>query len=595
MPESSPREIPYGATFEGTLPSSAPVRSAAAIEQEQLLNVLKDWQRSQLYPAWLDAQTVEEWDAKGPPETTGLDLKRADLTFKDLRGVKLSERFRGGADLNLQTASDLRHARLTGANLQRARLRGVKLQHADLEEANLAQADLCFAHLDHAILKRANLSNTVLSHVTGFEEAILHDVNFEGAVGLQGDEFKRADLRGARLPETLRDFAILDPVNDVSSNAQKTFLTMLLVCLYCWLTIATTSDAALLANSTASPLPVIQTPVPIAGFYFVAPLILIALFAWFHLYLQDMWSGLASLPAVFPDGKNLDERINPWLLTGFVRPHFKLLRESRPPLSRVKVALSIALAWWMVPLTLGALWLRYLPRHDWTVTASHVVLVTAAIAGAAALQDLARRTLRGEAPEHWFPRTTRSALLASAVGAFVLMILVSDGAINGTRRVDGAIVDGNQWAHRRIVPALLSFLGARAFADLSEASVSSRPANWFLAPRGKPLEAVSGATLRGADLRHATAQGAFLAKAVLHDANLQWANLRDANLEQADLRRARVAGAIFVDANLGDADLTDSDVTQAQLDQACSDVAPRIAPGLNPPGRRCTDQAQAVK
>jgi uncharacterized protein YjbI with pentapeptide repeats len=572
-----------------------PAASAATVKaQRHLETILETWRQSKNYDAWLNAATVDEWEKNGPPETLNLDLRSADFRFADLRGVKLSERFSGGAQKNLETASDLRDARLTGANLQRARLRGVKLQHADLEEADLVEADLCYAHFEHATLERANLSQAALSNVSGLKDAVLRDVNFEGATGLTGTEFERTDLTGARLPLFIRDFAILGPVNDVSSNAQKTFLTMLFVSLYCWLTMGTTSDAALLTNSTSSPLPLIQTPIPVTGFYVTAPLILFAIYIWFQLYLQDMWTGLAGLPAVFPDGKALDEKVNRWLLTGFVRPHFPLLRKSRPPLSRVKISLSIVLAWWLTPLTLIALWLRYLPRHDWSVTAFHVVMVAVTLACAAGLQYLAGRTLRGE---NGSPMPSRTVWVfgTAAVIAILAILLVSDGAIKGTRPNEHAIdADAGAWPHRLIVPTLLPYVRAHAFADLSEAAVSLRPDNWFLAPRGEPLEAVSGATLAGADLRHAAAQGAFLAKAVLHDANLEWADLRDANLEQSDLRRIKLRGAVLAGANLRGADLTEAKLTQTQLDQACVDNRTRIPTGLTAP-RPCPEVTEAAK
>ena len=64
---------------------------------------------------------------------------------------------------------------------------------------------------------------------------------------------------------------------------------------------------ALLTNSGSSPLPIIQTKVPIAGFYWAAPAILLALYCYLHLYLQRLWEGMANLPAIFLDGRKLDE------------------------------------------------------------------------------------------------------------------------------------------------------------------------------------------------------------------------------------------------------------------------------------------------
>ena len=70
------------------------------------------------------------------------------------------------------------------------------------------------------------------------------------------------------------------------------------------------------------------------------------------LYLQRLWESLAKLPAVFPDGTPLDEKVYPWLPNSLVSSHFVLLREQRPVLSGLQSLISIALAYWFVPLTL---------------------------------------------------------------------------------------------------------------------------------------------------------------------------------------------------------------------------------------------------
>ena len=453
-----------------------------------------------------------------------------------------------------------------------------------------------------------------------------------GVTGLKGTEFARSNLTGAKLPQGIRDFSILSSVNDVSANAQKVFLSMLVACAYCWLTIATTSDARLLTNSTSSPLPLIQTAVPLAGFYLTAPLLLLCIFLWLHLYLQDMWRGLAGLPAVFPDGRPLDEKVNPWLLTGFVRSHFKLLRDVPPALSSVKKGLSISLAWWLVPGTLASFWLRYLSRHDWLGTAIHICLLMVALTSAAALQHLARRTLSEDPDDRGdrvleFPRRDRDQALRSepivdddspgtserranstgrwalrfatvALPVLVMLVVISDGAINGTPRNGRRALTTPDWTHRQFVPELLSQVGAGAFANLVEADVSVRPENWFLAPAVAPRDAISGATLRGADLRYANAEGAFMAKAIMRGASMDGINLRNANLEEADLHQAALRGAILDGANLTRAILRGSDLretnglTQAQLDSACADEHTRIPAHLTVVPNSCAPRAR---
>ena len=175
------------------------------------------------------------------------------------------------------------------------------------------------------------------------------------------------------------------------------FFGLLAASLYSWLTIATTTDVALITGTASSPLPIINTNIALSGFYLAAPLILIAVYFYFHLYLQRLWSDLASLPAVFPDGVALDRKAYPWLLNGLVRKHFKKLELAQRPLTRVENVVSILLAWWVVPFTLLAFWLRFLPRHDWWVTTLHVALIAGAAWFGVYSYQLAVRTLSGGA------------------------------------------------------------------------------------------------------------------------------------------------------------------------------------------------------
>jgi hypothetical protein len=52
----------------------------------------------------------------------------------------------------------------------------------------------------------------------------------------------------------------------------------------------------------------------------MAPLILLGVYFYLHLYLQRLWRDLSTLPAVFPDGEALDEKAYPWLLNGLGPP-----------------------------------------------------------------------------------------------------------------------------------------------------------------------------------------------------------------------------------------------------------------------------------
>src|SRR5262249_39613734 len=155
--------------------------------------------------------------------------------------------------------------------------------------------------------------------------ADLHEVDLTQVHGLTAEQLGGTNLSGAQLPAPLQKFERLAEVDTLAQNGQKLLFSLLLACLYSWLTIATTTDVRLLTNSASSPLPLVGTEIPIVGFYIVAPLILFSFYLYCHLYLQRYWEGLAALPAVFPNGRSLDRRTYPWILSDLVHAHFALL------------------------------------------------------------------------------------------------------------------------------------------------------------------------------------------------------------------------------------------------------------------------------
>ena len=381
--------------------------------------------------------------------------------------------------------------------------------------------------------------------------------------GLLVSQFAGADLSGATTPDAIKNLEDLEVVTETSKNARKIFLSMLLACAYVLLTVATTTDAALLQNVASSTLPIIQTKIPIAWFYFAAPLIIFSLYFYLHLYLQRLWEVLASLPAVWVDGKPIHQKIYPWLLNGLVRADFARLEEERSGFSKVEVGVSIFLAWWTVPITLLVSWGRYLPRHDWWGTGFNIALITLSIAFGLVSHWLARRTLRGIFVRRFRWSSARSDQRMYRIGAGlasgVLVLAASVGAINGIRADRLDLSDARTW-----VPRAFNLIAYAPFADFEERDVSTKPENWT-GKKKEEVDLVKGAALRGRDLRYANAFRAFLVKADLREANLQGAFLLEANLQEANLFEANLREARLVDANLRGADLTYADLRQAIL------------------------------
>jgi hypothetical protein len=118
--------------------------------------------------------------------------------------------------------------------------------------------------------------------------------------GLLPEHLAGADLTGATLPDDIAKFPALGQVAAISGEARKIFIGLLAACVYSWLVIGTTTDLALILNTASSPLPIINTPIPIAGFYVVGAALLAAVYCYFHFYLQRLWRTLATLPRNLP-------------------------------------------------------------------------------------------------------------------------------------------------------------------------------------------------------------------------------------------------------------------------------------------------------
>lgn len=442
---------------------------------------------------------------------------------------------------------------------------GKEGERADLRNAWLPEAQLVDADLRQADLENANLLNADLSG------ADLRDANLRGATlapvkGLQAQQLAGSDLTDAAVePETAR-FVGLDYVAEISRHGRGVFLGVVGGCVYAWLALATTTDLALVVNASSTPLPIIQTEVPIAGFFLAAPVVLLGIYIYLHMYLQRLWRGLANLPAYFPDAFSLDEKAYPWLLTSLVRVYMLRLTENRPPLWWLQVAISVVCAWVLVPLTVFLFWLRYLPKHDWIGSFGLSLLVIVAFWTGCSMYRISRATLLGERAR-WRP-SERLPEIAVAVVMAVLTLAVSAVAITAQRPIEG--------------------IGFRLYADLRGAELNEivlSGTNLRAADlRGAKLERASlksalldGADFRGAGLRATDFSEASLEAADFRRADLWYADFRKSGLQGADFRGANLQFARFAGADLRSSDLRETkQLVQRELEGACGDAGTRL-------------------
>jgi uncharacterized protein YjbI with pentapeptide repeats len=479
--------------------------------------------------------------------------------------------------------------------------RGAQGESADLSGANLQGWDLSGRRLRGARLNGANLQGASL-YGTDFRDADLQDADLSGATGLLTEQLAGANLRRARLPKDVLTGDELASIDGASRTTQTLLFSMLLACVYTWLTIWTTSDAGLLTNRVTSTLPFIGGTIPIVGFFWVVPFVLLGLYLYFHIHLLNLWEGLSRVPAVFPDGRPIDRVVYLWLLSSLVHTYWMRLRGiggDPRALLLLQKWFTVLLAWGVVPGTLFLFWGRYLPRHDWAGTVLHILLVAGAIAAGIGFRRLTTVTLSGRREEATYWGKT----VVAAVVSGTLLSLLSLGAIGGIPLDQYTMQHDPHWCAPGSppltfwdtivwnclgdedgtpvpptaepisvawigVPWMLNSVRFAPFANFEGGvAVAPKPPSW-IGEKKEEIALVEVVDLRGRNLRYAKAFQAFLANADMRRADLTAANLREAELQGARLEGASLVGANLRWAKLRWATLLDAKLTETALVEA---------------------------
>lgn len=467
----------------------------------------------------------------------------------------------GGAE---GTRADLSHANLEGADLA-----GANLQSADLQKANLTGAILSLADLRDAFLFQANL------HDADLLGAELQGANLQGAMlatatGLSVQQFAGANLSEAILPEHATEFLGLDLLARSFQNAGRLLGGIVLITLLTSWFVVATKDAQLLTNSSALPIPHLGKAMPVVQLFLIAPLLLLGLYIYFHFYLQRLWEGLAGLPAIFPDGRAVGKG-SPRIVVALARNHAKRKDGHRPAALFLEAAISILLAYWLVPATLLLLWARYLTRQDLQGTILQVFATVAATGIAVFLPRTVNRTFRGDrieplAAEGAFKAVKTYRRWAAPVGLGVILAALSIGTIRGMPHDPSWIPNAKSEGSSAWAANIFWAAGYNPFPNLTESVISAKPDNW--SGRDEDLAQVSGASLNKSSLRFAEAYRVFLAKAHLWGADLRGAFLSEADLRQANLRQANLHAAVLDRARIDHANLQSANLEMANLTRA---------------------------
>ncbi len=424
--------------------------------------------------------------------------------------------------------------------LDKHKLAGADLSGLNLDNANLAKVDLTNTNFARTSLKEADLENSNLDR-TLFHDADLSSARMETSRDLGTRHLSGADISYTTLPSAIDIDEAAPELETITQSASGTFQMMLIGCAIAWITIATTKDFSLLSNAEQTTLPVIEIELPLIAYYLVAPMVLLMLFVYFQLYLQKYWEKLATLPAVFPDGSTLDQKIPPWLLSSLIEVRFSHLQEtggvSLP--TKLNILAASLCAWGIVPVTILAYWLRFLPAQNLVGTLTQCLFFAISTVIALVSYQLANATL----------------------GRGITTDLDRDRYVARKMKYDAGIGIASLVATAGLSIYLLLYAGVPVqllYPNLSDAEVSKKPESW--ANKDEDLAAVKGAQLRGRSMHAGNLEGAFLV-----NANLQDVTLSDADMEDADLRHAICYKADFARADMTAVKMRCADIRAANF------------------------------
>jgi uncharacterized protein YjbI with pentapeptide repeats len=505
-------------------------------------------------------------DIAAEPEKLSTPGKIDDISPVAIRGLsEILEQHGDWLDSNGESGiqADFSRQNLEGADLIDARLQDAILNKTVLKGADLMLADLRGASLLLATLQGANMLGAT------FQQANLQAANFDGATGLLNRQFAGANLFGTVLPAETSPAQGLKQVRQVASRAGWFLVSVLLLNVLVWLRIFTTPDSQLLKNGPALPFFGLQADLPFVPFYLFGPVVILCVYVCFHLYLQRLWDGAAQLPAIFPDGQNLDTCL-PWFARWAARMHFKWLRGTRSPLAFLEAGIAMLFLYWITPVTILLFWGRYLTFEDLRGTSAQVLLFAGAVAAALNFPRMVGKafgadSLRATNATVSASRRNKRLRIIAPIGIGALLLLLSFGTINGAPHGFGRTIEPASSIYETWAADILWATGYNPFAQVTETDVSTKPPAW--SGRDAEFSQVKGANLNGLKLRYVQAYGAFFAKARIWKADLRNANLAEADLREANLREADLQFAVLDHANLARASLQQADLRDANLNR----------------------------
>jgi len=411
----------------------------------------------------------------------------------------------------------------------------------------------------------------------------------------------------------------IERINALTKNARNTWFAMLAAIAFVGVTLLGVQTIDFYGVARTTQLPVIGVSVPTDLFFYAAPVLTVAVYAYFHLYLIRLWDALSEAEAMVGDksqGTLLGEATSPWLITDSALYLRNLLRSevcTRPRSLEFPSAFwNILLAWLAGPAVLFYLWQKSLPARDVVMSGLAAAMVIFALVFGLGSAFMLVRRMRCAPVDTKFDRDEIALWTLLLMVPVVLLFGAATWQFTSPKGSNLAAINLNsakiverpdgwvpyalakadfyvKWCEREGEPCKVAELPPDRNHDF-EAEWKERRAialadlvrpKWMQIGAAKPnlsgadlsFAFLTGANLFGAQMEgahffNAQLEGAELGFAQMNNANLALAQLQGAVLREANLKSANLVQAQMEGADLHKAQMSEADLSWAQLDGA---------------------------
>lgn len=178
----------------------------------------------------------------------------------------------------------------------------------------------------------------------------------------------------------------LDRINALTRNARSSWFALLAALVFVAITLMGVENIDFYGVDRATKLPLINVEVSTRYFFITAPILITAIYCYFHLHLIRFWDALGDAPARIERAR-LADAVTPWLVTDAAL-HYRCRERNDDvamprALDRCATWLNFVLAWGFGLLVLLFIWWFAWPARTWWMTAiASLALVIGVFVGA---------------------------------------------------------------------------------------------------------------------------------------------------------------------------------------------------------------------